>query len=59
MISVQDEAGLNVRLGFWKFATDHKRHRDIGQPYAAIWCGKDSCAGSDVSTYSERTTSSI
>ena len=52
VIDVKDEAGLNVRLGFWKFATEQQKHRDIGQPYAGIWCGKESCAGADFSAYS-------
>jgi hypothetical protein len=47
VIDVKDEAGLNVRLGFWKFSSGNRKHRDIGQPYAAIWCGAGSCAGVD------------
>jgi hypothetical protein len=47
VIDVKDEAGLTVRLGFWKFSSGNRRHRDIGQPYAAIWCGAGSCAGVD------------
>ena len=39
VIDVKDEAGLTVRLGFWKFSSANRRHRDLGQPYAAIWCG--------------------
>ena len=47
VIDVKDEAGLNVRLGFWKFSSGNRKHRDIGQPYGAIWCGAGSCAGVD------------
>ena len=47
VIDVKDEAGLNVRLGFWKFSSGNRMHREIGQPYAAIWCGAGSCAGVD------------
>ncbi len=47
VIDVKDEAGLNVRLGFWKFSSGNRKHREIGQPYAAIWCGAGSCAGVD------------
>jgi hypothetical protein len=51
-IDTKDEAGLNIRLGFWKFSTSNKKHRDLGQPYAAIWCGNDTCSGADFSLYS-------
>ncbi|HEX7504251.1 MAG TPA: PilC/PilY family type IV pilus protein, partial [Syntrophales bacterium] len=52
VIDKKDEAGLNIRLGFWKFSTNDKKHRDLGQPYAAIWCGNDTCSGADFSLYS-------
>jgi len=47
VIDGRDEAALNVRLGFWRFSTGNRRHRDIGQPYASIWCGRAACAGID------------
>jgi len=47
VIDGRDEAGLNVRLGFWRFSSGNRRHRDIGQPYASIWCGRAGCAGID------------
>ena len=47
VIDVRDEAGLDVRLGFWTFSSDNRRRRDIGQPYAAIWCGAGACTGSE------------
>lgn len=52
VIDVKDEAGLNVRLGFWTFSTKNQKHRDIGQPYAAIWCGNSTCSGIDSTVYS-------
>jgi len=56
VIDVKDEACLNVRLGFWKFSTKNQRHRDIGQPYAAIWCGNSTCSGVDSTVYTGENT---
>jgi len=47
VIDIRDEAGLDVRLGFWTFNSGNRRRRDIGQPYAAIWCGAGACTGTE------------
>jgi hypothetical protein len=50
-IDVRDEAGLNIRFGFWKFSSGNKRHRNLGEPYASIWCGNGSCPGIETNLY--------
>ncbi len=52
VIDKKDQAGLNIRFGFWKFNTNDKKHKDLGQPYSAIWCGNDTCPGADFGLYS-------
>ncbi len=47
VIDGRDEAGLDVRLGFWTFSSGNRKRRDIGRPYAEIWCGASACTGSE------------
>ena len=47
VIDGRDETGLDVRLGFWTFGSGSRKRRDIGRPYAEIWCGAGACPGSE------------
>ena len=43
VINSQDDASLNIRMGFYTFHTAVQQRKVIGKSYANIFCGKSSC----------------
>jgi len=52
VINSQDDASLNIRMGFYTFGSDVVKQKDIGKSYAHIFCGKNSCSLSNPYDYS-------
>ena len=51
VINSQDDASLNIRMGFYSFGSAVYRNKDIGKSYANIFCGKSSCSLSNPYDY--------
>ena len=47
VINSQDDASLNIRMGFYTFNSFVYKKKDIGKSYANIFCGKSSCSLSE------------
>jgi hypothetical protein len=52
VINSQDDASLNIRMGFYTFNSDVQKRKEIGTSYAKIFCGKSSCSLSTPYDYS-------
>jgi hypothetical protein len=52
VINSQDDASLNIRMGFYTFNSFVQKRKDIGTSYAKIFCGKSSCSLSNPYDYS-------
>jgi hypothetical protein len=52
VINSQDDASLNIRMGFYTFNSDVQKRKDIGTSFAHIFCGKSSCSLSNPYDYS-------
>jgi hypothetical protein len=52
VINSQDDASLNIRMGFYSFGSSVYKNKDIGKSYANIFCGKSSCSLSNPYDYS-------
>ncbi len=51
VINSQDDASLNIRMGFYTFNSFVQKRKEIGKSYANIFCGKSSCSLSDPYDY--------
>ena len=51
VINSQDDASLNIRMGYYTFNSDVQKRKDIGTSYAHIFCGKSSCSLSNPYDY--------
>ena len=51
VINSQDDASLNIRMGYYTFNSGVQKRKDIGTSYAHIFCGKSSCSLSNPYDY--------
>ena len=51
VINGQDDASLNIRMGYYTFNSEVQKRKDIGTSYARIFCGKSSCSLSNPYDY--------
>jgi hypothetical protein len=51
VIDSQDDASLNIRMGYFTFDSYVQQRKDIGTAYSRIFCGKSSCSLSNPYDY--------